>query len=388
MKRPKEPGEVLMRTVVGLAAVVAVLWVAPPPLEAQGQSAPAPANQPPAAAPAVPAAAPDQPSTGAAAMSKVFNPDMAVIGNFVGASGRNPIDTSPAMSLKESEVSFQAIVDPYARADFFLSFGPDGVEVEEGFITFQSLPGGLVMKVGRLREAFGKVNTMHTHVMPWVDRPLIMRNLFGGEEGIKDSGLSVAKLIPNPWLFLEAIGEVYSGNSGVYKAETRGQLSYVGRLRAYGDLNESSNVDLGGSIASGFNETLGRRKTTLIGVDATFRYRPLRRAIYRKLLLRTELIWSRRDQMDGMMPAFGMYGSGEYQFARRWFAGLRYDYAERAADASLRDTGMSAILTLWPSEFSQVRGQLRRTRYAEGITANEFLFQFLFSIGAHGAHTF
>ena len=29
-----------------------------------------------------------------------------------------------------------------------------------------------------------------------------------------------------------------------------------------------------------------------------------------------------------------------------------------------------------------------RTRYAEGVIANEALFQFLFSIGAHGAHVF
>jgi hypothetical protein len=46
------------------------------------------------------------------------------------------------------------------------------------------------------------------------------------------------------------------------------------------------------------------------------------------------------------------------------------------------------VLTYWPSEFSQVRGQYRRIRYAEGESANELLFQFQFSIGAHGAHTF
>jgi hypothetical protein len=46
------------------------------------------------------------------------------------------------------------------------------------------------------------------------------------------------------------------------------------------------------------------------------------------------------------------------------------------------------VLTWWPSEFSQVRGQLRRNRLAEGETSTELLFQFLFSIGAHGAHTF
>jgi hypothetical protein len=35
-----------------------------------------------------------------------------------------------------------------------------------------------------------------------------------------------------------------------------------------------------------------------------------------------------------------------------------------------------------------VRGQYRQTRYAEGLTANEILFQLIFSIGAHGAHPF
>ena len=83
-----------------------------------------------------------------------------------------------------------------------------------------------------------------------------------------------------------------------------------------------------------------------------------------------------------------MYASGEYQLGRRWFAGARYDWSERAINPSLKDKSGSAILTYWPSEFSQIRAQYRYTDYAEGVTANELLFQFLFSIGAHGAHVF
>ncbi len=52
------------------------------------------------------------------------------------------------------------------------------------------------------------------------------------------------------------------------------------------------------------------------------------------------------------------------------------------------DSGQSLILTYWPTEFSQVRGQFRRINFAEGQKANEFLFQFNFTIGAHGAHVF
>ena len=86
--------------------------------------------------------------------------------------------------------------------------------------------------------------------------------------------------------------------------------------------------------------------------------------------------------------AFGWYGLADYQFNRRWYIGGRVDQSERALDASLRDTGASAFLTFWPSEFSQIRWQYRRTNYAESVHANEFLFQFNFSIGAHGAHVF
>jgi hypothetical protein len=100
------------------------------------------------------------------------------------------------------------------------------------------------------------------------------------------------------------------------------------------------------------------------------------------------VIWSRREQFGGPQRSVGYYASGDYQFGRRWFAGVRFDRSDRADDASLRDIGQALTLTYWPSEFSQIRGQYRRIRYAEALTAHELLFQFQFSIGAHGAHPF
>ena len=373
-------------------------------LEAAGGQPPvAPAAAPPTAPPAAPAAGVEVPAgaagaggpTGAlpvygntSALSKIFNPDMAVIGNFVGAAGKNDVNPLPALHLNEAEVSFQAIVDPYARADFFLAATPDGLEVEEGFLTFTSLPGGLLMKVGKTKAQFGKVNTMHSHTLPWVDAPLPMQNLLGGDEGLNDSGVSVSKLILNPVLFLEATGEVYNGNNNLFKSHKRSDLTYVGRLRGYRDVTESTNLDIGTSFASGHNDAGPDFKTRVFGVDATFRYRPLRRAIYKRFMGRTELFWSRREQPFLNANSFGAYVSGDYQFARRWFAGARYDFSDRATDASLRDKSGSLLVTYWPSEFSQVRAQYRRTTFAEGVRANEVLFQFLFSIGAHGAHVF
>jgi hypothetical protein len=248
-----------------------------------------------------------------------------------------------------------------------------------------------------MRAAFGKVNLLHNHVAPWADRPLVINNLLAGEEGISDAGISVARLVPNPWLFLEATGQVFRGDSGtdLFRATSPGEVSYVGHLRGYRDLSESSNIDLGASFSYGHNPAglvndtdLGGFTTRLYGIDATVRWRPLRRAIYRSFVGRTEAIWSRRDQFGGPEHATGYFVSGDYQFARRRFGGLRYDWSEHADNAALIDRGESLLLTYWPSEFSQVRGQYRRTAYAGGTEANEFLFQFQFSIGVHGAHPF
>lgn len=323
-------------------------------------------------------------------LSKIFNPDMSVIGNFLGAAGKNEVDQRPSLAMEEAEATFQAIVDPYARADFFFAFSPEGVEIEEGFVTFPTLQGGFLMKAGKLKAQVGKENTLHVHQKMWPDAPLVVTNLLGGEEGIADSGISVSKLILNPWFFLEATGEVYRGDTKVFRSYGREDVTWVGRLRGYRDISESMNLDLGTSFATGRNELSAEGRTRLVGIDATLRWRPLRRAIYRRFLGRAEAIWSRASGFadDSTPTSFGLYAGGEYQFARRWFAGARYDYSERMFDPSLSDTGGSLLVTFWPSEFSQLRGQYRRTQYAERVTANELLFQIQFSIGAHGAHTF
>ena len=327
---------------------------------------------------------------GASAAAKALNPDISVIGDFIGAAGRNPLVGTPAFEMHESEVGLQAIIDPYARGDFFLSFGEQGVNLEEGYITFTALPGGFVVRGGKMRAAFGKVNTLHNHVLPWTDRPLVTNSLVGGEDGINDAGISVTRILPAPkGLFLEATGQVFRGDSDeVFTSHQRSDVSTVAHLRAYRDVTESTNIDIGASYARGHNDLGSGFLTQLYGVDATVRWKPLRRSIYHSFLGRGEFIWSQRQQLPRLQRSFGFYASGDYQLARRWFAGARYDRSDRARAASLTDSGASLVLTYWPSEFSQLRGQYRLTRYAEHFDAHELLMQLQFSLGAHGAHAF
>ena len=330
------------------------------------------------------------------AAAKVLNPDIAVIGDFLGAAGNSAGHGTPVLEMHESEAAFQAILDPYARADFFLSFGEQGVTLEEGYITFPALPGGVQMRVGKMRAAFGKVNTLHNHVLPWADRPLVTQNLVGGEDGIDDAGLSLTRSFAGPGqIFLEGTAQLFRGDSDeLFRSYKRRDLSTVEHLRGYRDITESTNLDLGFSYSRGHSAFGPDVINQLYGIDATFRYKPLRRSIYRSFIGRSEFIWSRIDRPGQRVVPFGYYVSGDYQFARRWFLGGRFDRSDRPETeslnrfAQLQDTGGSIILTYWPSEFSQIRGQLRRTSYGERLTANEFLFQFQFSIGAHGAHPF
>jgi len=338
------------------------------------------------------------------AAAKALNPDISVIGDFIGSAGHNPNEPTPSFQMHESEIGLQAIVDPYARADFFISFGEEGVNLEEGFITFTALPKGFVAKAGKMRAAFGKVNTLHNHVLPWVDRPLVTRNLVGGEDGIDDAGISVQHIIPAPknW-FVEFTGQGFRGDSSdVFRASNKNDLSTVGHLRVFKDITDNSNIDLAASYSRGHNTFGTDFLTNLYGVDATWRWKPLQRSIYRSFVAGSEFIWRQQDQPAvlscqlltcpgaalGVQRAFGYYASADYQFARRWFFGGRFDHSDRATNAALADKGGALVLTYWPSEFAQVRGQYRITRYAEHFDAHEGFIQLQFALGAHGAHPF
>src|ERR1051326_3099379 len=308
------------------AATTTAQTTAPTQAQAVAPAVPAPSEQAGA-----PVAAVEQVPTvqtgGATSMAKALNPDISAIGDFVGAFGRSPVTGAPvpALEMHESELGFQAIIDPYARGDFFLSFGEEGVNLEEGYITFTALPGGIVARVGKMRSAFGKVNTLHNHVLPWIDRPLVTDNLVGGEDGIDDAGLSVTRAFAGPkGLFLEGTGQVFRGDSAdLFKSSQRDDVSVVGHFRGHKDITESTNIDLGGSYARGHTDLGSKFLTTLYGSDGTVRWTRLRRSISHSFVGRSELIWSKREEPTGIHRAFGMYASGDYQFGRRWFIGAR-----------------------------------------------------------------
>jgi hypothetical protein len=324
--------------------------------------------------------------------SKVFNPDTSVIGNFLGKVGQpnkiefGPDDVRRPMNLDEAEVAFQAWVDPYAKANVFLSVTKGGIDVEEGYMQFVTLPYDLTAKAGKFKALFGKDNTWHAHVRPWIDQPLVIHNFFG-DEGFNDDGISVSKSIANPWnAFIEATGEVFEGHiENVFESRSANDLIYNTHLKVFRDINENHNIEVGTSYTRG---TVNDVHNQFAGLDVTYRWKPPQRGLYNSFIGRVEAIADKRGDANRTLKGF--YASADYQLSRRLFTGVRIDAANRFVDgATPNDRGVSATLTFWPSEFSQLRTQLRRMRYGDvGRSVTELLFQLQFSIGAHGAHSF
>ena len=349
-----------------------------------------PATPPAAAAPAAPSltdvqTVENQVSPGA---SKALNPDMSAVGNVLTHAGDN-LEGRPPAEIGEVELALEAFIDPYAKGKFFLSIGHEGVDVEEGYAQFVALPWGLTAKAGKTKATFGKANTWHTHTRPWVDQPLMISRFFG-DEGMADSGVSVSRTIENPWnTFVEATGEIYSGDvDGVFGPASDNYLFYNAHLKAFRDLTENSNLEVGtswsrGTLPSGELTPAGHNQFT--GIDVTYRWKPLSRSIYNSLVARFEGLANERAGIGDTL--YGAYASLDYQLGQRWFTGVRLDRAD-ALDGASTDRSLSALLTFRPSEFSQLRGQFRRTKLGIGPSFNELLLQLQFSIGAHGAHTF
>src|SRR5713101_4129604 len=118
------------------------------------------------------------------------NPNMSVIGDFQ-VLYHSSVNRNFDFNFNEAEFSFQSVVDPYARADFFLSVAKDvssgtyEADVEEAYLTTLELPADLQLKAGKFRSAVGRINPVHPHALPFIDLPNALVN-FVGDDGMKD----------------------------------------------------------------------------------------------------------------------------------------------------------------------------------------------------------
>jgi hypothetical protein len=355
---------------------------------AQGQPAPGAQAQP------APGSAAQGGTAGAGGNSMarlLLLPDVSAIGSFAGAldsydvSARSPRvglfgpKDKPTALFDEVELGLQSVVDPYARADIFISFTPDGVDVEEAYLTTLGLPAGLQVRAGKFFTPFGRQNQQHPHVWDFIDAPLARGRLLASDV-LSGPGLDVAWLAPLPW-FTEL--RIAAQDTAPSPGDEE-RLTGVARLLQYLPVSDAATLGVGLSAARRSEATGAFRD--LGAADVYLRVRPPASRSY--VTLQAEL-YARKFR-----SVAGESGTGGYAqlFFRRdaYFGyGIRYDGAPAAGEgAPGTEHRFGAVGAWYPSEFQRIRLQLSYDRAPDGRDGLEALLGLEFGIGAHGAHPF
>jgi len=334
-----------------------------------------------------------QPATTPTRSTLSFNPDIGLIGDFRGSytsRGTKNIDAW----LNETELSLQAVVDPYARADFFIAFGRNpgtgeyGVSVEEGYLTTLSLPARLQLKVGKFKQAVGRINPVHGHALPFIDMPNAFVNYFG-EEGLNDEGVSLSWLLPTKKVYQELVFQATSGFSETpsFARSSGNRFVYLGHLKNFFTLNENATFELGITGISGPNDS--SRITNIAAADLTYKWKPVQMNTYKSLTWQSEFYFSKFNKTAATaVSSFGLYSFLQYQLAKRWFLTGRYDYAQKPFDNKIIEQAYSLTAGWYATEFSKIEFEGKTTRDDIQPRFYEAWLRWIFVIGAHGAHQY
>jgi hypothetical protein len=320
------------------------------------------------------------------------NPDIGVVADFQSSyisTGKRKVNAY----LNETEVSFQSVVDPYIRADFFVSFSRDpethkyGVNVEEGYLTTLSLPYKLQLKAGKFKEAVGRINPVHAHALPFIDLPNAYVNYFG-EEGLNDEGASLSWLLPTKKVYQELIFQATAGNSespSFHRGDSAGFI-YLAHLKNFFTLSENATLELGVTGITGPNAASGN--TNILAGDLSYKWKPVKMNTYKSLTWQSEFFYSNAKYSGFESNSFGLYSFLQYQIAKRWFMTGRYDYAQKPYDKNIVEQAYSVTAGWYATEFQKIELEGKTTNVNVDPGYNQVWLRWIFVIGAHGAHQY
>lgn len=346
-------------------------------------------------------------------------PDVSLVGDLIGDFSRrgSTQEGGQRFSIREVELAIQAAVDPYFRGDVFLGINDEEkIAIEQAYLTATALPGGLEARFGRFLMPFGKQNLTHRHDLHTIEYPWALQR-FLGPEGLKGTGVSVSRVF-SPLGFYQELQVTATDRFGEFDESLQtaepvntklANLGFSARLRNYVDLTNHANLEISASAITGkrpgevvgvpgVNAVTARR--SLIGVDATYRWRPLQQGLYRSFILQAEIL--RQLNGDGDLPAglpaarylgptanyTGGYVYSRYQLSRRTFLGARYDWvADPEADGERFRAG-SGYWEFFPSEFSKILVGYERVTPPGESAYGRILVQATFALGPHKPHPF
>lgn len=306
-------------------------------------------------------------------------------GELLGAKG------VPTFLFQEIELGLQAVVDPYFRADLFIAFTAEGVDVEEAYATTLALPWSLQLRAGQLFSPFGRMNQLHPHAWEFVDPPLARGRLLA-EEVLSGPGVIASWLAPTPWFAQLEL----AAQSTAPAEDLSPEPTVVARVLQYVPLGEADTLGVGLSAARR-REGAGGAFRDLGGADVYFRHRApgsrshlsLQGELYLRRFRDAPVPGGEPGQLQREVPQRGWWAQAFWRQSSFLGYGVRYEEAPAAgASGPGKERRLGAVLDWYPSEFSRVALQVSDARVPGGTDGFEGLLHFEFGIGAHGAHPF
>jgi len=320
------------------------------------------------------------------------------IGMVLDATAEHRSQGGGNFNFRAAEFGFAASVDPFARAYSFFTGSKDGFDVEEAAAITSSLPWNLTAKGGRFFADFGRFSKIHDHELPFVNRPLSMDRMIGGES--QADGVELAYLFPTPFFLRATVGgynKIGADNERVDNAKSRSwsRFTYLGRLSTYHDLTDNQSIEVGASMAYTPSQRLtgdpvgGDRM--LNGIDVTYRYQPLSSVVYQGVTWGSEFFANSEripfEDVAKRRRSFGGYSYAEMKLNKSWSTGFLFDYAPSIEKPGLKTIGYSPYVTWNLSEFNRLRLQFThaddRVREDKGDRGNQVFLQWTTVIGAH-----
>ena len=160
----------------------------------------------------------DQEFVGRQRSLQALNPEISVNADIFGHLNKDDVKENNFFP-REFEVSIISNLDPFSRARVFFSYhgagaeiapfeddehaheheeGDGGFGVEEGYVEWVGLTGGLRLKLGKFFQQFGQLNRWHAHALPFQSRSL-PHLAFIGRRGIGAIGSLRPLACPLRW---------------------------------------------------------------------------------------------------------------------------------------------------------------------------------------------
>lgn len=314
-----------------------------------------------------------------------FNPQISLVSDFRAlVSSNNPADDKKA-DLKELELALAADVDPFLRAEAYISFSKEGdqsvTEVEEAFGRYSNLGKGLSAKFGKIAGAIGRVQRNHVDQLNFLDYPLAIQD-FLGAEGLRAGGASLSYLFPGEKFNELTLEGIDAADAPLFAGAHSGVPVWIGHYRTFFDFNEDSSAQLGATYANG--PSGGGKRSDLAGLDFVYKWTPGQK--HRSLVVEAEALWG-KSGLPGSRRAFGAFASATYQLRPNLFGYLKFDTSESPNSPDNRN-GFAVGVTLRPTEFHHWRVEFQQIRSNFAPTRNLLNIQFQMAIGAHPAHKY